>query len=261
MKKILYLLATTLTATSLQAADITSPFYIPQKGKILSTTAIQYEKDTLKNAFGKRANRQKEIAQEFSYGLSDKVALHLSGKNSWNRMKASSPDGYITKDSEPSNTRWSVGADYNLLQKDNLNGFLFLKYLQKETHHQKGAYKAFNADMRFGYEFKDILLPYIGGVAELPFAQSKYFDNDMKYGLYAGVYKNFCEKVSANVRLDFGYDKWHSTKEWSTRADISFYMTENTAIGLYGQQNISGKTSPKTDVYKRIYGLDVKVEF
>ena len=262
MRKIVYFLAACLATTSLHAADIDSPFYLPKKEDGLLTTRLEYtDSHDKQNALGIRS-RQKSIFQDLMYGLSDEAALTASVGNSWIREKTSvSGTGVIGRQNETTNVDWSVGASYRFFQDDNWANLLSLKYLQKETHRRKGAYKAFNADARIGYDFKDILLAYIGGVVELPFAQSKYADNNMKYALYTGVYKNFYKKVTADVRFGLDYDKNFSQKEWKTEARLSYLLFENTSVGLFTEQNLYGKARRKYRVYEHRYGADLKIEF
>ena len=261
MRKVICLLAACLATTSLQAADITSPFYLPEKGSVLSTTAVGYDRVHIKNDLGKLKNREKALQQELTYGLSDKAALLLSAGNGWDKIKTVLPDGNTAQRSEPTNIRWSVGARYGLIQDDNLNAIMDLKFLQRETHYQKGAYKAFNADARIGYDIKNFFLPYVGGKAELPIAQSKYFDNDMKYGLYAGVYRNFCYNVSADVRFGLDYDKYFSRREWYSDAHLSYFLSKSTSIGLRWKQVLNEKAARKTKIYEYNYGADLRIEF
>ncbi|MBO4674784.1 MAG: hypothetical protein J5601_01680 [Elusimicrobiaceae bacterium] len=262
MRKILYFLTATLATTSLQAADINSPCYLPEAGKLLSTTRLEYTDFRAKQDSFEARSRQKSAFQDLNYGLSDKVAFAASVGNSWVRGKqAVLGAGVVGRQNETTNIDWSAGANYRFFRDDNWANLLSLKYLQKETHRRKGAYKAFNADARIGYDFKDVLLAYIGGIVELPFAQSKYADNNMKYALYTGVYKNFCQKVTADVRFGLNYDKNFSQKEWTGKTRLSYSLAENTSVGLFTEQTLYGKARKKYRVYEHRYGADLKIGF
>ena len=229
MKKILFSLICLAVSSSMAGAvELGNPFYISAKGDLTSTTELSFHKshtgkDTLGNDF---RVRDKYFNQRLEYGISPKVAVVGNIANTWQRNKDSNT---LATGKDYHNVYWSVGALYDFYNANDAHVQAELRYLQQETQHFGGAYKAFNANAKAGYDF-GYFLPYLGGEVELPIAQRKDADNDKKYGAYAGIYKAFADIVSADMKVHYGYNDFSKSRQLNGRVDLTFFITENMAL-------------------------------
>lgn len=213
-----------------QALEMTHPFYLSPEKTLTSTTTFAWEKFHVKDMINGYQNyRTRDIiaAQAFSYGVAPKVAIDAVISNAWNRLKY---DGTNVTDGEDTNIDWQLGATYDLYKTETTYVQTRLAYLQKETHHAGGAYKAFNLHARAGYDLK-FVLPYIGASAELPLFQHKFADNNPKYDIMAGLYKSLNQLIAVDATFHYNYDKlWKSKKLYAT-ADLYTFVTDWLAVG------------------------------
>ena len=133
-------------------------------------------------------------------------------------------------------------------------------YLQKETHHFGGAYKALHANGKAGYDL-GWFLPYVGGQIELPIAQRKDADNDLKYDSYAGLYKDFADIIAIDTTVHYGYNHFSKSTYLTGRADLNFLIGEGIALGGFFDYSFfdHAKNHARTD--KHIIGATFKVQF
>ena len=260
MKNILYYLVFLICLASIaRATEITNPFYISPKGKITSTTSLSYNKfhvKNLTNGFNDYRTRNRIAEQHFSYGISPKVAIEGSVLNNWKRKKF---DDFGLTDKIDTNIKWSVGALYDLYNKDNAHFQLKLLYLQ-QMHHFAGAYKAFNAKAKTGYDFESFL-PYLGGEIELPIAQRKNDDNNPKYDVYAGIYKNFNDVIAVDMNIHYNYDKMYKSKKMNGRTEINFFATPQIALSGFFDYTFFDKGKNNADADSHSIGGSIKVQF
>ena len=184
------------------------------------------------------------------------MAIQLNILNDWKRKK--NDNSYIT-DKTDTNIDWSVGATYNLYNKNDMHFQLNLLYLQK-MHHYAGAYKAFHADAKTGYDL-GYFLPYLGGQIELPIAQKKNADNNPKYDVYAGLYKNFKDIASLDINLHYNYDKMYKSKKINGRTELSFFITPSTALSGFFDYTFFDKGKNNADANAHPIGGTIKVQF
>ncbi len=231
MKK-LFLFSLLLLGCSFKALALETvhPFYLSPQGTTTSTTTFSWEKSHIKdmiNGYQNYRTRDFIVSQAFSYGIAPKVAIDMTISNTWNRLKY---DEANSTDREDTNINWYLGATYDLFKTETTYLQTRLSYLQKETHHNGGAYKAFNLHLRAGYDLK-LILPYIGATAEFPLFQHKFADNNPKYDLMGGLYKNFKDIIAVDATFHYNYDKlWKSKKLYAT-ADLYTFLTDWLALG------------------------------
>ena len=97
MKRTTYLTAALLllTAAPVQAIDITSPFYLPRTGQIVSTTAAEYNHKQVKSDSQNYHARDRVLSQNIEYGVAPRVSVEAQIQNAWNRTKGTITDiGY-----------------------------------------------------------------------------------------------------------------------------------------------------------------------
>ena len=261
MKKgLIYLIIAVLTSTVAIATEITNPFYISPKGKITSETNISYQKfhvQKLINGFNDYRNRSRLLQQNFSYGIAPKVAVLGSISNEWKRKKF---DSFGLTDKTDTNIRCSVGTLYDLYNKDNLHFQLKLLYLQEQTHQFGGAYKAFTANAKTGYDL-DYFFPYLGGELELPIAQKKTADNNPKYDIYFGLYKNFNDVITLDTNIHYNYDKMYKSQKINSRTELSIFITPQIAVSGFFDYTVFDKGKNNADANSHIIGGTFKIQF
>ncbi len=244
-----YILLTTLflmTSTLSAAAEMTHPFYLAPVGKTASDTRFAYEKFHVKdmvNGFADYRTRDIIVSQNFSYGIAPKVAVEAQISNAWNRLKY---DGTSVSDGEDTNIDWQMGATYDLYRQNDFYAQARVLYVQKETHHDKGAYKAFNALLKGGYDL-GLILPYASAFVEVPIAMSKYADNNPKYDAAVGLYKKV-GPIALDAAMHYHYDELWESKKWYAETALYAYVLPNAAVGTFfsytfednGQNNAHG---------------------
>lgn len=261
MKKILlsaFMLA--LLPFKTQALEISHPFYLSPMGKITSTTELSYEKEHIKDLVSPYAPYRAhafKAGQNFAYGIAPTVAIDGSISNAWQRMKY---DHTASTTGEDTNIDWSIGATYDLYKKNNIFLQFKLLYLQKETHHNGGAYKAFNGLLKAGYDL-DFVLPYLLAQVELPVFQHKFADNNPKYETGLGFYKFFGKIIAADLGIHYSYDELWDSKKWYSTAGLYGYLTDHIAIGLTYAYTLSDKGKNKADGHGYTAGLQLKTVF
>ena len=260
MKNILFYFVFLLSATSIACAtEITNPFYISPKGKITASTTLAYHKlhtGKLINGLKDYRTRNRSLEQIFSYGISPKVSIQGSILNTWKRKKF---DDFGLTDKTDTNIDWSVGALYDLYNKNDAHFQLKLLYLQK-MHHFAGAYKAFNISAKTGYDL-DYFLPYLGTEIELPIAQRKTADNDPKYDVCVGLYKNFKETVAVDVNLHYNYDKMYKSKKLNARSELSFFITPTIAVSGFFDYTFFDKAKNNAETDAHTIGTTINIQF
>ena len=259
MKRYFFLFFSFFLSNSAFALEITHPFYITPVQKTLSETQFIYRKFHLKNSPNKSLDyRTRDIllAQRVSYGIAPKVAIEAQLSNAWNRTKY---DVSSYSDSEDTNINWNLGATYDLYKENNLYLQSRLLYLQEETHHSNGAYKAFNALLKTGYDF-NYILPYAGINIELPLFQSKYADNDPKYNVSLGLYKKI-SSVAVDLSMHYNYDEHWKSKIWY--GDVYFYtdISSYATCGIYFSYIFDAQEKNNVSVQGNKIGMLLKYEF
>ncbi|MBP5534361.1 MAG: hypothetical protein J6Y03_02510 [Alphaproteobacteria bacterium] len=260
MKKIFFSLIYIIFATNVaQSAELSNPFYLSPKGNLTSTTQLSFQKThTRKEIYGNNfRTRNKYFEQRLEYGISEKVAIIGTIANTWKRNRL---DTGLLTDKTDTNVDWSAGAVYDFYNKDDAHLQMELVYLQKETHHFGGAYKALYANARTGYDLK-YFLPYIGGQIELPIAQRKDADNDLKYDAYAGFYKSFFDVIAADMTLHYNYNHFFKSTGLDGRADLSLLLGENIAIGGFFNYSFFNRAQNHAHTDAHTIGATVKIQF
>ena len=221
--------------------------------------ALSYKKFHVKkltNGFYDYRTRDRIAKQSFSYGISPKVAVLGTISNRWERKKF---DIASITDKTDANINWSVGALYDLYNKNNLHFQLNLQYLQK-THHFGGGYKAAKANAKTGYDF-EYLLPYLGAEMELPIAQKNSADNNPKYNIYVGLYKHFNNILAVDMNIHYNYDKMYKSKKMNSRGELSFFIKPTIALTGFFDYTFFDRGKNNADANSHTIGGMLKVQF
>ncbi|MDR2902797.1 MAG: hypothetical protein LBU87_06840 [Lactobacillales bacterium] len=246
-------------STNAMALELTNPFYGPDKGQLTSTTAYTYERTSRKNEAGVLREYDNVIAEELRYGIIDNLTIDATVSNTWQRFNSS---GYTDKDD--TNIDWSLGATYNFFPINCPTKVqASAKYGQKPSwsHVNNGEYKYARAQVKAGYDF-GIVLPYLTADVEFPLWQGEEAAHRQnRYETRLGFYKMFGDKFSADLGVQFNYEKSESIRNWSTTNTVSYYITPNWAVSAYGKITIDSQGSDDFRGHEKALGLRLRTTF
>ncbi len=248
MKKILMLSVGVCIATSVSAASITDPFYVPEEGKFFSDTTVVYQdlEDTDNAA----------VTETLSYGVAKNVAINVTLSDQWNWDADSSSDKYI-------NPAWGIGAKYNITN-DTIKTQVFGGYLQGGLsynmfsmfgeHHSK----VLNAGVKVGYQLEEGFLPYASIEIIKVIGQN---NADPVYAGRAALFKDFGNKVTADGGVfylwsneDFmGYEK-----ALAIDASVDYLLRDDLSVGVKAAYILDTKPD---DVDGYTLGANLKLSF
>ena len=260
MKKLFFfLICFAFTTNFAHAVELSNPFYLSPKGSLTTTTQASYQKShTQREIYGNNfRNRNKYFEQRLEYGISEKVAIVGTIANTWKRNRL---DTAVLTDKTDTNVDWFAGAVYDFYNKDNAHLQTELLYLQKETHHFGGAYKALHANVKTGYDL-GWFLPYLGGQIELPIAQRKDADNDLKYDAYAGFYKDFVDIIAVDTTLHYGYNHFFKSTYLTGRAALDFLLGKKVAVGGFFDYTFFDRAQNHAHTDAHTIGATLKIQF
>ncbi len=262
MKRTTYLTAALLllTAAPVQAIDITSPFYLPRTGQIVSTTAAEYNHKQVKSDSQNYHARDRVLSQNIEYGVAPRVSVEAQIQNAWNRTKGTITDIGYENGREDTNVDWRIGTKYNIVNTGFSFAQLGLGYGQKETHHMNGAYKYVDFGAKIGQDL-GIVMPYAGIGVEFPVAQSKESDNNMKYEGYIGLHHYLYNFLSLDAALNLNYDEMYEAREWRTDLAADYFLSPYSTIGVYGSYVIDDSGKWDSRAYEHQIGIRFKTVF
>lgn len=247
-----------LVAGQAMAADITSPFYLPQTGKFLSDTSIEYRRFSAdKLIYSDQGWYAKE---KVSYGVNDNLSVNAAIGNNFDNRYSSFSDDDTYNNSH--NFDYTVGAAYNYTAKQFLtqvytayNTFKPKSFLGGDYSNDWNKYVTLGA--KIGYSLgNDDFIPYIDfkavyGLNDVAHASDVYGDNSpieghWTYSTFAGVHKMW-EVVSTdigvrwdNVRHDLYSRDKKSRNDVYAQGSVNYFIREDMTVGLYGDYLIGG---------------------
>lgn len=245
--------AAVLIAGQAMAADITSPFYLPQTGKFLSDASIQYRRFSAdKLIYSGQGWYAKE---KISYGVSDNLSVNAAiGNNFDNKYATLAGENFTYNNSH--NFDYTLGAAYNYTAKQFLtqvytayNTFKPKSFLGDKYSNAWNKYVTLGA--KIGYSLgNDSFIPYIDfkavyGLNDVAYASDAYghsspIEGHWTYSTFVGVHKMW-EVVSTdigvrwdNVRHDL-YSRNHSSRnDVYAHGSVNYFISEDMTVGLYG---------------------------
>ena len=259
-KKTLLLTAVLSLVGTAFAADITNPFYLPNKGQVVSTTSGGFNLMQYKNSNENVKLYNTTLQEQLQLGMSNNFTLWGYIGNTFNKSK------YISEllsfsNKQDENLNWGAGLTWNIWDKT-LKVQAFLGYNQDKLYNADGEFKYLSGKIKFGYQLKT-MLPYVEISEELPIAQVKNNGIDKPvYSAKIGLYQGELESWG----LDTGLRAIHNENEikstiYDAQAEASYYLTKNTAISIYGTYTLTGKAKNRTDIYSKSVGLRLRLLF
>ncbi|MBP5399704.1 MAG: hypothetical protein J6Y53_04740 [Alphaproteobacteria bacterium] len=257
--------AATLIAGVANAKDFTGSLFLPSKGEILSTTTAGYNRETTKHGWW--ADEDFAAAEELTYGVTDNFAVYGRISNNFD-FKRLTNRNYNNEH----NFAYALGAKYNHNFGKVLTqiGAEYFTAQEASWYGHKGNSsewtKAVEVEAQVGYDMGDGLTPYVKATAASIIDDR---DRDMEYSVFAGVHKTFaCDKMSADlgVRYEFTTDNgpWgyngHNTNDWYLQGEVNYFVTDNVAVGVFGDYYLDGTKSHWVD-YDYTVGVNLRVLF
>lgn len=255
-RTILMATATVLFAGVAQAEDITSPFYLPGTGKLLSNTSVQYDRTKLKH--NARTAENLRAAEEVTYGITNDFSVVGAIGNMFD-FKNFTNQEY----NNDHNFDYTVGAKYNM----NYGNWLAQVGGSYYTFDSKSWYghryrdsnwdKEIDLNAKAGYMLQDGWTPYTSLSLSSPIDQN---DRPIDYSWFNGFHKTgYKYSVDAGIRYDFVLDG-SNTNTWWAQAEANYFIKDNVTVGIFGDYYIGGSYSDAVD-YSYTLGVNAKVLF
>ena len=243
--------AAVLFSSQAMAADITNPFYTPNKGQIVSDTNVGYYRTKAKHDGGVAEGYY--AAETLEYGITDKFSINGTIANMFDTQ------GKYNNDH---NFAYRIGAKYNT-NCDKILLQVAANYMTLEPQSWYGNQatnkwsKALDAEIKLGYDMGNGLTPYAS------YALGSEIDTGDRYLIQSfkvGAHKYFGKyALDLAARYDYSTDG-KNINQWWVEAAADYYIKENIAVGIYGDYFIDGTGSQDID-YDYSAGAHLKVLF
>lgn len=251
-------IATAMFAGAANAADITSPFYLPGEKQILSNTSLETTRLKLKHHQGTAEDLY--LKEELSYGVSNDMAIvgaignHFNFKN-WSNEEYNNEHNFdytlgVKHNYGCGKTKMQFGAAYYTYDPRSWYG---------HGYSEKDWYKELMVEGKLGYEMDNGMLPYTSLNISSPVDQK---DRPLNYNWFAGVHKQF-----GNMSADLGANYEFGTDDknyglWTAKGEVNYFVKENMTVGAYGEYFISGNGNVGRQLDEgHTFGLNAKVLF
>ena len=242
------------------AADITNPFYLPNKGQVASTTSGGFNLMQYKNSNENIKLYNTTLQEHLQLGITDKLTLWGYFGNTFDKTKYIS-ESISFSDKQDENLNWGAGLTWNIWDKT-LKVQASLGYNQDKLYNSDGEFKYLSGQIKVGYQLKT-MLPYVEIGEELPVTQPK--DNGIDKPVYTGkigLYQGELESWGLDTGLRAIHDENESEATfYNIEAEASYYLTKSSAVGIYGSYTLNGKAKNQTDIYDKSIGLRLKWTF
>jgi len=253
--------AATLIAGVANAKDFTGSLFLPAKGEILSNTAAGYERTAWK--WG-TTWEEFVASEELTYGVTDNFAVYGRISNNFDFKRLTNRDH-----NNEHNFAYALGAKYN----HNFGKVLTQVGAEYYTYQPASWWghrwnneweKYVEVEAQVGYDMGNGTTPYMKATAGSLIDTA---DRNMDYSVFAGVHQTLlCGKMAADagVRYEFTTDNGpmdgHNTNNWYLQAEVNYFLTDNVAVGVFGDYYLDGTRSHEVD-YEYTAGVNLKVLF
>lgn len=264
-KTILMASAAVMFAGAANAADITSPMYLPEAGKLLSNTSLEYDRAATKHHAG--TTEDLAVAEELTYGITNNFAVVGEIRNYFDI------EGLTNRDyNNDHNFGYKIGAKYNFNSCSNWLAQAGLSYYTMDPEswwgHRGSDYglggrwsKNLEANFKLAYQLPNGALPYSSLTAN-----SNIDDNDrtIEYSWFNGIHMMHNNmSADAGIRYDFNLDGTN-TNQWYLQGGVNYFVKENITVGVYADYYLGGTSTDANGSeidYNYTVGLNAKVLF
>lgn len=243
--------AAVLFGTQAMAADLTNPFFTPNKGQITSDTNVGYYRFKAKHDMGVKEGYY--AAETLEYGITDKFSINGTIANMFDTQ------GEYNNDH---NFAYNIGVKYNTnCDKVLLQVAANYSTYEPQSWYGRGASntweKRLDGEIKLGYDMGNGLTPYASYALGSDIDTG---DRDLDQSFKVGVHKYFGKyALDLGVRYDFETEGTNSNTWWAEAA-ADYYIKDNIALGIYGSYYLDGTGSHDTD-YDYNAGAHLKVLF
>ena len=232
------------------AAEITSPFYLPNAGHDLSQTSLQYTKDKIKASPSIRTYRQ-NLNEQITLGLGAGIAALLEGNLNWIRQKQEQTLSF------PHTKGYGAG----LKGSWEFDGFLTqISTLYRQTINISfEPRREIEANLYIGRTLKT-MTPYMHFVGFFPLNARPQLNTPI-YRAETGVFQSIQSKMTLDTALYLQYDKNTKNKSYGLRAEWSYFLTSWMVLGLNGEWQAGGHAKNNASTYHQAVGCKMTFSF
>ena len=261
LKQTLIALGVLAVAGTAAAADITNPFYLPQKGQVGSITSTDFSRGQYKDKWDDNSKfYNTNVTEELQFGLTNSLALIANIGNTFSKIKYSNGDGSYTTDKEDKNIAWETGLAWNIFNKAfKLQAALTYGQDQLDNRYEGfGEFKYVAATIKAGYQFAK-MLPYVEVGELLPVAQKKGVDKPTYTGKI-GLYQGKCETwgLDTGIRVTHDANTEYKGTTYDAEVEASYYLTKKSALSVYGTYTLKGYAKTQADLYNKSAGVRLR---
>ena len=232
------------------ATPITSPFYLPQGGHVVSQTVADYTKNKAKETPSVRTYRKK-LGQRFTLGLGAGLAALLEGELDWTRQKQQ-----MTV-SRPHTKSYGAGLKSQWTWDKTVMQIATLYH--QTTNVDFDPRREIQAHVRLGQSLKT-MTPYLHLTGTFPL--NAWDDLNMPvYRAETGVFQPIKTSMTLDTALYLQYDKNTKERSYGIRGEWSYMATSWMAVSLNGEWQARGKTAGNTKTYHGTVGAKLTFAF
>lgn len=240
---------------------IANPFYQPLQGRFGAVTTGEYMQGTYKFADVDRTLTEWSVKEDFSYGLTDRIALQGMAKYNSDKLSWKNSLGVEDVNKGHSLNLYGLGIQGRIVDTDE-----WISTLSGYYEHQKHGVDYFIADLKAGYKVATSTIYGLGRVWAVDMDGDIYGDymEDattwamLKYGnaddtllmgeLGMGVWTVLAEDWTLNVEGVFGAYDWHN--QFSIKGAFGWQPNDNFALNLYAKTSLYDSADGKDlDLY------------
>lgn len=263
VSKTTYKSGSTYKKSAMRKYFIANPFYQPLKGQFGSVTTGEYMQGTYKFADVDRTLTEWSLKEDFSYGLTDRIALQAMAKYNWDELvwENSTGDKDVYKNDDLN--LYGLGIQGRIVDTNE-----WISTLSGYYEHQKHGVDYFIADLKAGYKVAtstiygllrgwivdmegDIYGDYMENTDTMEWGIVKYGDADKTLfmaELGAGVWTVLAEDWTLNVEGLYGFYDWHN--QLSIKGAFGWQPNDWFALNLYAKTSLYDSADGKNlDIY------------
>ena len=240
----------TLTTLPALATEISSPFYQPSMGHIVSQTSALYTKHKIKGTPTTRTYRR-DLGERITLGLGAGLAALIEGNLDWTRQKQ------IFTQKIPHTKTYAAG----LTGVGCFEGILVqLGALYRQTTNVIfEPRREIEAQMRLGKQLKT-MTPYLHLNAHFPLNARKEFNTPV-YRAETGVFQSVNKAMTLDTALYLQYDKNIQERAYGIRTEWAYLVTSSIAFSLNGEWQARGHAPGNTRTYHQAIGTKITFHF
>lgn len=239
-----------LLAVPAVAQEITSPFYVPEAGHILSQTTASFTKDKLKSdPTGRTYHRQ--LGEDLTLGLGAGFSALVSGELNWTKLKQEVSFSLPRAKEYGAGLKgqWEVGGILTQLSA----------LYRQTTNVDFEARRKTEVHLRLGKTLKT-MTPYLHLAGIFPMNGRTDFNDNIYLG-ETGVFQKVKDKMTLDSAIYLKYDKNTKGRSCGIRGELSYQFTSWMALGLNGAWQARGRAKNHAHTYHQMAGIKATFAF